>query len=442
MRRALIKALHYGRLHGWSALIRKIRIRFGDLGDFLSVHPKPRLVGGRDTILVVSHEASRTGAPILALNLVQRLMERYNVVVLLLGAGELRANFYRTGAMVTTAGHLRIAPALARFLVNRLCRNVRFKFALVNSVESAVILPALRKNSVRTVTLIHEFASYTRPRRVFEDALKWSDELVFSTKLTWESALHEYPDLTGRSAHIVPQGRCVVPPRNESMEQYNNERIHISRLMRSKASENDSVIILGAGSVILRKGVDKFIECAAHVVRAHSGRKCRFIWIGNGFSPDTDIGYSVYLADQIHRAELQGYVSFIEETAAIEAAYEEADLFLLSSRLDPLPNVAIDALGMGVPVLCFDKATGIADFLNENGLGDYCIAEYLDSSDMAKKILALVASPILRSQIGDRSREASMAYFDMASYVSKMVGIAQFDNMLKKTSEVKITSYS
>jgi hypothetical protein len=40
-----------------------------------------------------------------------------------------------------------------------------------------------------------------------------------------------------------------------------------------------------------------------------------------------------------------------------------ADLFLLSSRLDPLPNVAIDELTMGLPVLCFEKTSGIADFM-------------------------------------------------------------------------------
>ncbi|MFD2273638.1 glycosyltransferase [Undibacterium arcticum] len=104
-----------------------------------------------------------------------------------------------------------------------------------------------------------------------------------------------------------------------------------------------------------------------------------------GYDPDNDIGYSVYLADQIRRAGLQEHVFFVDETNAIEVAYEEADLFLLSSRLDPLPNVAIDAMAHGVPVLCFNKTTGIADFLIESGLRNHCVAEYLDSADMAEK---------------------------------------------------------
>ena len=39
----------------------------------------------KNTILIFSHEASGTGAPILALNLVQRFSERYNVIGLILG---------------------------------------------------------------------------------------------------------------------------------------------------------------------------------------------------------------------------------------------------------------------------------------------------------------------------------------------------------------------
>ena len=35
-----------------------------------------------------------------------------------------------------------------------------------------------------------------------------------------------------------------------------------------------------------------------------------------------------------------------------------ADLFYVSSRLDPLPNVAIDAGMLGLPVICFEGATG------------------------------------------------------------------------------------
>lgn len=379
----------------------------------------------RETILVVSHEASRTGAPMLSFNLVREFLGRYNVVVLLLGGGPLSDAFRVAGAAVMTAPAIRGNLNRARLTVGSLCKRFNFKFALINSIESRAVLPTLSEYFVSAISLIHEFASYTRPRDAFRFAFFWSGEVVFSAKLTYENALAEYPDLVVRTAHIHPQGRCLLPLDGINENQIQEEKVRIQHLIRPKYSDENAVIVLGAGFVQLRKGVDLFIECAARVVRAQGGEVCRFIWIGKGYDPDNDVGYSTYLADQIRRAGIEGQISFIDETVAIEAAYEAADLLLLSSRLDPLPNVAIDAMAHGVPVLCFNKTTGIADFLIDIGLQNYCVADYLDSADMAAKILALAESPGLRKSIGDQSRVASASYFNMESYVSQLEVLAQ-----------------
>ena len=55
----------------------------------------------RETILVVSHEATRTGAPILAYNIVKRLSPQYNVVTVLLSGGNIVPAF----ATVSACGH-------------------------------------------------------------------------------------------------------------------------------------------------------------------------------------------------------------------------------------------------------------------------------------------------------------------------------------------------
>ena len=113
----------------------------------------------------------------------------------------------------------------------------------------------------------------------------------------------------------------------------------------------------------MRKGLDLFVECANRVINTDGGGKFRFVWIGNGYEPETDTIISVYLADQIKRAGIEAQVKIVRATSEIEHAYANADLLLLPSRLDPLPNVAIDALIAGIPVVCFDRTTGIADFL-------------------------------------------------------------------------------
>ena len=406
--------LSHGCLEGRTYSLPKLDIRGDD-----------RLKGNVETVLVVSHEASLTGAPVLSLNLAIALLKRNNVVVLLLGGGPLADLFRYAGASVLTISNSGVSPAHISLIVDELCERFNFKFALVNSIESRAVLPSLSKRFVPTITLIHEFASYTRPRDAFRNAFLWSGEVVFSAKVVLENALAEYSDLNERSAHILAQGRCLLPGTELNDEKRKAESLLISRLMRPSGHPEDTFVVLGAGLVQLRKGVDLFIECAARIAHSPGGAKFRFVWIGKGYDPDNDIGYSVYLADQIRRAGLQGSVVFLKETTAIEAAYKEADLFLLSSRLDPLPNVAIDAMAHGLPVLCYNKTTGIADFLIKVGLGDSCVADYLDSSDMVVKLLAFSNSKALRDKVSSKTRSASVSYFNFSEYITGLEGLAQ-----------------
>jgi hypothetical protein len=150
-----------------------------------------------------------------------------------------------------------------------------------------------------------------------------------------------------------------------------------------------------------------------------------FIIVSPGYYFATEyLGGIAVVAYLIYRCFFERFVFLADETPAIETAYREADIFLLSSRLDPMPNVAIDALAHGKPVLCFDKATGIADFLKDSGLGDHCVARYLDTADMADKIRTLARSKSLRQEVGERGREASLSYFNMKDYVTRLEALA------------------
>jgi hypothetical protein len=60
----------------------------------------PAFDPSRRTVLLVSHEASQTGAPVLAFNLIEKFAVRYNVISVLLGPGGLE-NAFRDVSSVT-----------------------------------------------------------------------------------------------------------------------------------------------------------------------------------------------------------------------------------------------------------------------------------------------------------------------------------------------------
>jgi hypothetical protein len=74
----------------------------------------------------------------------------------------------------------------------------------------------------------------------------------------------------------------------------------------------------------------------------------------------------------------------------------------------------------GRPVVCFEKATGIADILMENGFGEECVAPYFDISKLASKVLAFVHSKAMREKIGRQLQELVFIQFSIERYVKQL----------------------
>src|SRR5262249_35302057 len=146
-----------------------------------------------------------------------------------------------------------------------------------------------------------------------------------------------------------------------------SEHQRIRAAMHPPGAEN-AMVVLGCGTVQLRKGVDLFMATAAAVRRLAGDRPIRFVWIGHGYDPDKEMNYSVYIEEQLARSGLSDRVALIDQVTDLESAYAMADLLFLASRLDPLPNVAIDAAMRGLPIVCFEGASGIAEILQRDAL--------------------------------------------------------------------------
>ena len=164
----------------------------------------------------------------------------------------------------------------------------------------------------------------------------------------------------------------------------------------------------------------------ADQIRQHAPElPVQFAWIGSGYAPDHDFSVSVWLKDQIERSGLSGTLTMLDESPAYAALIKRSDLFVVSSRLDPLPNVAIDAMLAGTPVLCFAEACGIANLLEQQPLLHSAgVAPYFDCTTMARKAVALLRSPQRLKQLGELTREQANRWFHMPGYIQQLVDLA------------------
>lgn len=371
--------------------------------------------GWRDlpNVLLVSHDASWTGAPILVYNLSRLYQSRYNVTVLCLNGGPLLSALSDVSASVEVVPYHRMPKNAFDQKIKSIIADGNFAFAVVNSIESRHVLEVMRKERLPTVALLHEFASYTLPRTAFPDAISQADTIVFSTSITLRNAI----DLTGigysPKVKVLCQGKCEIP---NGVASTGGDYDNIERLQQILRPFNDTgeKLVIGAGTVQMRKGTDLFIEVARRVLQLSGGDGYRFVWFGGGYDPEGDPAYSIYLEDQLKRAGIEDRVMLLPVTQALEDVYKMADIFLLSSRLDPLPNVAVDAMRAGLPVICFDRASGIPEILMAAGLRDSCVASYLDTSEMAEKVFRLKGDEY--DQVSAQTMRHALENFDFERY--------------------------
>ena len=396
----------------------------------------------RENVIVVSHEATRTGATILALNLVRVLSKRYNVLVIVLRDASLPLidAFRDAGAIViflpiwgrdlySDSGLTACDYSGFVSIIGSAFRDRKFKFALVNSIESINILPMLAECSIPSISLLHEFAAYyvlkwasLSSPSPFLFVRRYSEKLVFSTKITLQDALAYTPELDARDGffHILPQGRCQLPKTVLDEKERLAEKNRLSTVFSFSVDGEKPFVVLGAGSVLVRKGIDLFVECAHRVIRSGQVQNIRFVWVGKSDASE----YHALLVDQIRRSGLAQYVTLIDETTEMDDVYQMSDILLLTSRLDPLPNVAIDALCEGMPVVCFDDGNGIAEFLSKWGVSEHCVAKYFDTGMLANKILRLAGDAVLYRDVATTCKQRAVSAFDMERYVHELENLA------------------
>ncbi|WP_022697005.1 rhamnan synthesis F family protein [Euryhalocaulis caribicus] len=334
----------------------------------------------KPTVLVVCHDANRTGAPILGLNLVAELSRDHNVVSWLGRPGDLADDF--ADFSIFTLKRIP-EPGAVEAVIKAIGDRAELDYAILNSVETNKVAPALTKAGIPIVSLIHEFSEYSLPRGKIGRSVLLSDVTIFPANLVRESAIDELEsfliDDVPDSLITRHQGRCVIGTTEASDDDLTREQLYAKLKLGEapEAADDDEApaaapedpdkpfVVMGAGWVHPRKGVDLFISTARHFKKL-TDRPFRFVWVGGNYRPKNDINYSVWLADEVKRSGLEDEVVFVDEQGSLNTLWSMADAFYLPSRLDPFPNVVLDALAHRTPVVCFEGATGVADLASKS----------------------------------------------------------------------------
>lgn len=181
----------------------------------------------------------------------------------------------------------------------------------------------------------------------------------------------------------------------------------------------DAPLIVG----IMRLDEEKQPLLFVRVVAAVAQRLpwVRSILIGDG--PQREM-----VAQEVASLGLQGRLQLPGLCDGCEPYLAAADLLLLTSRMEGMPNVLLEAQLAGKPVVATDVG-GVREALHEPLWSYLCRSGDVDS--LATKCLALLGDPELASQLGDQARRFVVSHHDPVSLARKTL---QAGNSTQPTS--------
>lgn len=393
----------------------------GRLGSFQKVINEHYISGGRQyndalpTIVIVCHESSATGAPLVGLNLGLSILEEYNVIHIVLHESTLQQEFIDSSIFTLT--HLRNKFSTIEMLVKWLNKTFKIDSIICNSVETYDVLQSASKYDIPLISLLHEFSEYTRPRGKITNTIINSHKVIVPAQIIADSAYKEMRDNFGiknipNNLVVLPQGKLPFIPES------NGSNLTVEQLRIKFNIKSSDKVIVGAGYVQTRKGVDLFIE-TAYKIKQQTITQCKFIWVGGGFEPEYDLACSVWLQSQLEELDLLNDFSFLNHQKSLDDIFSLADVYLLTSRLDPFPNVVIDALQADLPVVCFDRTTGCAEFLKQNK-SNSAVVPFLDTTMMAKKANEFLTDKKLSKGINRKLVKEKLCF---KNYIKSLISI-------------------
>jgi len=356
----------------------------------------------RPRVLLVGHDAFPSGAQQLLLHIGRTLRSAHGVEIefLLLAGGQLESEYAAVAPVTVLKGSLR---GKIEELVER-----GIKAAIVNTTAAGEAAAHLSERGVNSILLVHELPRLLREKRLEEKGragITAAHHVVFPAAFVRDQVLGAL-DLPNTTKVLVrPQGsykRITATPQARTVVRQEFE------------IPATAPVVLGVGYADMRKGFDLFLQLWRIGQLQDVPLHC--IWVG-GIDPSL----AQWLAGEIDAAKASGTFHMTGYRSDVNAFFSAADAYALTSREDPFPTVALEAMAAGIPVFAFAETGGIPELLNEGRLG--YVVPYCDVPAMAQKIETVLGGAAYKTTRG-RVKEACEQRFAFTPYVHDLLHLA------------------
>jgi len=388
-------------------------------------------------ILFIGHDATRTGAPYVLLHLLRWLRANTSIEcrLLLKTGGKLESEFAKVSQVaVLYSGEVKenIVTKWLRYYGGRRDPDAkylaRFKRELISEGVDLIY-----SNTASNGDIVASFAEVGCPIITHVHELEYVLDFALGpekTRLMKESTSH-YIAVSERvkrnliENHSIPENKVDLVYEFIPAQIVNSDhKTTVRRQIRQELGiPPEDFVVGGSGTIDWRKGHDLFIQLASLMSRLRVNRPIWFVWLGGRLDGNM---YNRTMYHQIcHDVKLLGLensVRFIGPRDDAVSYIGAFDVFVLTSREDPFPLVCLEAASMEVPIVCFDKAGGACELVeNDSGF----VVPYLDLAAMADKASALLNSEELRLRYGRQGANKVRRLYNVEVVAPKILEIIQ-----------------
>lgn len=366
-----------------------------------------------EKIVLLSHDLSGTGAPILAYNIAKSLQQLNKDVVVLVGQSTvsfllkkyresnipvifLDDNRYNYSNAHVCLNYNRIKEYTGDEYVNiilEMLRNEGFSNVITNTVVGGKFVKNLKNYNFKIISLIHEmkttielygFYNYGKDISIYSDYIVFPDETV----------RNDFENLYKKI-----NGKCLIRPQGV----YLNKKIEGNKnnfYFSNYGFNLDDYIIMNSGTCELRKGIDLFLESAT-ILKNICDRNIHYVWTGN-FGGNREL--EGWIRNQIKKSNLESnfhIIPFIENQDEYKTLLSNVNIFWSTSREDPFPSVVLEALNYNITVIGFKNAGGINTMLDNNRgylISDFNVAQL---ASISKQIIEADTDELDYNSIND-----------------------------------------
>jgi glycosyltransferase involved in cell wall biosynthesis len=297
--------------------------------------------------------------------------------------------------------------------LRRICRQKKVAIWHGHDYKSNALGLLLRRfHPMKLVTTVHGWVKFTRRTPLYYSidrfAMRYYDRVIAVSDDLFDRCL---------TAGIRPE-RCQVIKNAIDCQQYQRTQ-SIAEGKRQLGIPADRFLIGAVGRLSAEKGFPLLIRAVDRMIRA--GYDVALVIVGEGDD-------QAALADQVSRLDQAERIQLLGYRAEMLPIYEALDCFALSSLREGLPNVLLEAMALGVPVVA-TRTAGVPSVITEGETG--LLVDPGDENTLYEKLQSLQTDQSLQAKIGSAGQTLIARDF---SFQRRMERIAEvYNNVLGKT---------